>query len=155
MNLTEEQFAFSLAALGCGDQAKENTRARTRIPLGTRATIIPCGELGRRDPETVVLLNISETGVGFLNTAQMRAGDTFILRVPPSQGKPPLNVLSTVIHAQAYATGMYAHGAAFTRVLPGRIEAAPGPIFKTVEDFADVDRAQVRVVEERLNAVLQ
>ena len=153
MKLTEEQFLQTIVSLGCGNEnsIREN-RATVRMPTGTRVTIIPCSETGRRELTTVLVLTLAETGIGILNGIAMRVGDQFILRLPSTIIQPAAAILCSVVHSQRASTGMYAISAQFTRMLTVRNEQIGDPqLVPKADDLDDQGLAHLREVDKKLS----
>ena len=150
MKLTEEQFSHLTIALGCTEgQSVQENRGRIRVPMGTRATIIPCSETGRGEITTIVVLNISDAGIGILNAVQMRAGEQFILRLPATMHQRAGAIQCSVMYSQSIPEGMWAIGRAqFVRVLTVKHDLTVEP---EVLISREHDLAHVREVEDRLS----
>jgi len=154
MTLNEEQFSLALAALGCGENsAGAEQRARTRVPMGTRATIIVFANDQWRDPDVVMVMNVSEMGIGLLGPTAMKPGDKFILRLPAANNQAASGILCTVARSQPFATGMYVNGAQYTQVLSPRVMATnnSGAVFQNVDEAGEQDLSHLRLVEEQLS----
>ena len=153
MKLTDEQFQQMLAGLG-GQSIERERRDCSRIPMGARGTIIACNASGRHDPVSVIVLNVSESGIGVLHPAMMRTGESFILSVPGAAGYTPSAVLCSVLHAQKIGNGMFAVGAQFVRVLAIRNEQPTASQFAQVTaNLGDSDLDHIREVEGRLKQI--
>jgi hypothetical protein len=150
MKLTEEQFSQVMASLECaqGESLTEN-RGRIRVPKGTKATIIPCGDPARRESMSVVVINLSDTGVGLLSAIPLRGGENFILRLPPMIHEPPSAILCSVMYSHNASAGAYSIGGQFTRVLA--MSNNPKPEFDSAGAGGAPDINHVREVENRLN----
>jgi hypothetical protein len=171
MKLTDRQLAHALAALGCSDAQSDDDRGRVRIPPGTRATIIPCGDASRGELTTIAVLNLSNTGIGILHANSMRTGAKFILRLGATPSDPATAILCVVMYSQSFANSMFAMGAQFVRVISSARESAPeackpqaarartSDLGEVPTPFGDVpdtipvnaDLAHIREVEDRLS----
>jgi PilZ domain len=150
MKLTDQQFKQMLAGLGAQSIERER-RECTRIPMGARGTIISCMASGRHEPASVIVLNVSESGIGVLHPTPMRAGESFILSLAGAAGHAPSAVLCSVMHAVKIWNGMFAIGAQFSRVLSVRNDQPAASQFAQVTaDLGDSDLDHVREVEGRL-----
>ena len=74
MRLSPDQLKQMTSSLGIADAggAMPDKRVSPRMQLGTRATIVPCGEKAARRPFTVTVLNISDTGVAIQNPPALK-----------------------------------------------------------------------------------
>ena len=149
MKLSDEQFANAREALGCKASGPTEHRGGIRVAMATRATIIPCSDSGRREPTAVVVLNLSDNGVGILNGVPMRNGESFILRLPAVGHRPSGAVLCTVVYSHSVSATLYSIGAQFTRIVSLPTERMTGA--PSLDELAAEDLEQVRQIEQRLS----
>jgi hypothetical protein len=115
--LSEEQFQSVTASLGVIAAGLGKERGRdARVALSKGATIIPCEGKDRR-PFSVVVLNMSRTGLAIKDGPLLPRGTQFILRLPPHDGTPIPALLCTVIYASWGVDGSPVTGAQFSRVI--------------------------------------
>ena len=110
------RFSDLLASLREAKSEGSDQRRRPRAELLARATLIPLRESSQPGNLSVLIRNLSPTGLGFLHEQIMSLGEEFAL-VLPREGDTPAIVLCAVASWQPLARDLYSIGAQFTRIL--------------------------------------
>ena len=125
MTLTAELFDQVASATGGGPAHHEERRVSRR--LGLRATVsvlVPeSGTIARR---SVVVRDISTTGVGLLLHAPMRRGELLVLELAQTDA-PPRRVACEVRRCQLVPGGLYVVGLGFRKATTPKPAPAASP----------------------------
>jgi hypothetical protein len=92
-------------------------RRASRMDLQAKVVVAPFsapGKLGK--PLNTLTRDISFTGIGLLNTAEMEKESLLVIRLPRNN-KPSLLVLAKVMHCRQLADNLYAIGAEYMEML--------------------------------------
>ncbi|HZK80662.1 MAG TPA: hypothetical protein VFC46_06330 [Humisphaera sp.] len=143
VDLSVEQFSEIVSLLkaeaNAGTDADE--RRQPRADLNARATIIPLRESCNFGSPTILVRNLSPSGIGFLYERPMSLDEQFALVLPRS-GDTPAIVLCAVACWQPLAKDVYGIGARYVRILrDGGDPALPIEINPNSQSFAPVLQA--------------
>ena len=98
-----------------GDPAGMEKRQATRMSIQGRVQVVPV-EGDSHKPFTVLLRDISLTGIGMLQSRSMPPGQQFVVMFPRAKLEP-LSVLCVSRFCRELADGLFNVGAAFTKVV--------------------------------------
>jgi len=74
------------------------------------------GAVGRK--YSVLTRDISQAGIGLLQSIALQQGQEFVLSLPRQHGKPHLFFVTVVMHCRPLADGLYGLGCEFVRQAP-------------------------------------
>lgn len=118
MQLPLQTFAEILEALRGPKVASSGSEKRqaTRFEIQTRIMAAPMngGRVGR--VYCALTRDISNRGIGLLQSIPMKRGDEFIIRLPRNGSRPPFVFICGVMFAGALADGLTGIGAQFNAV---------------------------------------
>jgi hypothetical protein len=118
--LSAEVFESTLRGLR-GDAV--HNRKHPRAPMRVKLKLFPVERHGVGKPREVWTRDLSTGGIGLLSADVMRAGSTFIVRLP-RQESGFLCLLCTVQNCVEQAKGCYAVGASFVEITHSSKQAA-------------------------------
>ena len=138
MQLSAKQFAEILSGLGSDVHdpsfAGSDKRRAHRVPLNSRATIIPDIDGENAQSVGVEMRDISSRGLRFLHSRALPAGGQFVLELPQAAGEP-VRLLCSVVHARRTPEGPFSIGAEITCVLrDGKRPTAAAPVSATEQE---------------------
>lgn len=110
--LSAELFESTLRGLR-GDSV--HNRKHPRAPMRMKMKLFPIERNGVGKPREVWTRDLSTGGIGLLSAETMRAGSTFIVRLP-REGHQFLCLLCTVQNCVAQAGGVHVVGASFVEI---------------------------------------
>ena len=128
MQLSATQFAEILTGLGNDVHdpsfAGSEKRRAHRVPVNSRATIIPDIQGEASQPVGVELRDFSPRGLRFLHSRTLPVGGQFVLELPQAAGEP-VRMLCCVVHVRQTPEGHFSIGAEITCVLRDRKRPKP------------------------------
>jgi hypothetical protein len=154
VKLTAEQFQDVVDSLNAmSAPAKRGKRREARLGVRWPATIVLCDEGDKKNLQTIVVLNISVSGVGIVSAVPIDDGKRFILRIAPHSEHSVTGLQCAVAHGRKQSSGAYIIGARFERLLSGTAETPfPSTSIFAPEESESVDNAHLMLVEKRLQS---
>lgn len=118
MKLTAEQFiAIAISLQENAGSSTTGARRQPRREIEAEATIVPLAE--RPISSSVMVRDVSASGIGFLSQEKMTLDEQFVLMLPRTNGEPSI-VLCSVAFWQPLPSGLFGIGARFVRLVRDR-----------------------------------